>query len=254
MNGKKIFETYPFEYHDGNISDVTFIDNDMILSVTRCPMFIKSEEDKNSLFQRLKFKNASNFYLWNDDKNYQDESQWSEMWKRATKEEVRKELQNSWIDDAFFKDGMVVYDYAIRFSCEDIEILESRTNPEYFSNDSWKEQSLQVFFENQLEYRQEIKDVYEGCGDYCDGDEIEFMLLRDFDDTVSFLKSARKQIVALAIWVLEDIAYKLSKGQVQILIDIFKQKKIEFPDIADYCDADYDEEIAIAQSILDNKE
>ena len=25
---------------------------------------------------------------------------------------------------AFFKDGMVVYDYAIRFSCEDIEILE----------------------------------------------------------------------------------------------------------------------------------
>ena len=117
----------------------------------------------------------------------------------------------------------------------------------------WKEQSLQVFFEKQLEERQEIKDTSEGCGDYCDSDEIEFMLLRVFDDTVNFLKSARKQIVALAIWGLEDIAYKLSKEQVQILIDIFKQKKIEFPDIADYCDADYDEEIAIAEDIINGE-
>lgn len=139
MTGKHFFEIYNFQYHDGNISDVCFEDGDMILSVTRCPLELKSKEDANSLFQRLRFKNVSNFWLWNEEKNYTSGVSWEDMWIPSSIRDVGEAFRNDaayWIDDAFFDSGMVVYDYQMRFKCEDIEIVESRTNPEYFGTTS----------------------------------------------------------------------------------------------------------------------
>ena len=135
MTGKEFFEIYNFEYHDGNVSEVSFIDKDMLLTVIRCPTKLWSKEDENSLFMRLKFKNVSEFWLWNDNKKYASDTLWEDMWKQASIKDVIKEFDNGaccWIDDAFYNNEMIVYDYLMRFKCDDIEILESRTNPEYF--------------------------------------------------------------------------------------------------------------------------
>ncbi len=134
MKAEEFFQIYNFEYHDGNVSNVIFDADDMILTVIRCPITLKSKEDEDSLFQRLKFKNVSDIYLWNDDKIYTSSTLWEDMWKTASQKDVEDIFANgvhSWIDDAFYNNGMVVYDYLLRFKCADIEILESRTNPEY---------------------------------------------------------------------------------------------------------------------------
>lgn len=135
MKAEDLFKIYNFEYHDGNVSDVVFDADDMILTVIRCPMTLKSKEDEESLFQRLKFKNVSDIYLWKDDETYTSTTLWEDMWKTASKEDVEGIFVNgvhNWIDDAFYDNGMVVYDYLLRFRCDDVEVLETRTNPEYF--------------------------------------------------------------------------------------------------------------------------
>ena len=137
MTGKQFFEVYNFDYHDGNVSDVNFIDKDMVLTAIRCPIELDSKEDENSLYMRLKFKNVSDLWLWNDDENYTDDTLWEDMWKPASTKEVIDKFDNGaccWIDGAFYDNEMVVYDYLLRFKCDDIEILESRTSPEYFGN------------------------------------------------------------------------------------------------------------------------
>lgn len=109
----------------------------MLLTVTRCPMILRSKEDENSLFMRLKFKNVFDFWLWNDYKNYTSDTSWEDMWNQASILDVVKKFDNGacrWIDDAFYDNGMIVYDYALRFKCDDIEIIESRTNSEYFGS------------------------------------------------------------------------------------------------------------------------
>ncbi len=134
MTGEKFFEIYNFEYHDGRVFDFHFENNNMFLTVVRCPTSIKSKNDENSLFQRLKFKNVSDIWLWNEEKDYSLDTPWEDMWKPSSVEEVEKEFKNGsncWIDDAFFENGRIVYSYLLRFKCDDIEILESRTNPEY---------------------------------------------------------------------------------------------------------------------------
>ena len=135
MTGKHFFEIYNFDYHDGDVSDVSFIYNDMLLTVNRCPMKLVSKEDENSLFMRLKFKNVSELWLWDDDKNYTADVLWEDMWKQASIKDVINEFDNGaccWIDAAFYENEMVVFDYLLRFQCDDVEILEARTNPEYF--------------------------------------------------------------------------------------------------------------------------
>ena len=135
MNGKEYFEKYNFEYHDGSVFDICFEGADMLLSVVRCPMRLRSKEDENSLFQRLKFNNATEFWLWDHNKTLSGKITWDEMWKSATADDICRECSDGracWIDDAFFENGMVVYDCMMRFKCDGIEILESRTNPEYF--------------------------------------------------------------------------------------------------------------------------
>ncbi len=136
MDGNQFFETYNFVYHDGTVSNVRFEGDDMVLTVIRCPMKLESKEDENSLYQRLRFKNVTDFWLWNEDKKFSDSTEWESMWKPVSKneiEEIYKEDVYCWIQDAFFDNGRVVYDYLMRFACDDIEILESRTNPDYFS-------------------------------------------------------------------------------------------------------------------------
>lgn len=137
MTGEKFFETYNFIYHDGTVSDVVFENSDMLLTVVRCPICLQSKEDENSLFQRLRFRNVSDIWLWNDDKDYKDDVLYEDMWVAASISDVKGRFDNGaccWIDDAFFEDGRFVYDYLIRFKCDDVEILESKTNPEYFGS------------------------------------------------------------------------------------------------------------------------
>ena len=137
MTGEQFFEKFPFQYHDGTVSNVRVLGNDLVLSITRCPFSLQSEEDKNSLFQRLRFKNVTDIWLLDDKKMHISDLPWEDRWKSATLAEVVDTLNdegNYWINDALMDDGMFLFDFLLRFRFDDIEILASRTNPEYFSH------------------------------------------------------------------------------------------------------------------------
>ena len=138
MTGEQFFEKFPFEYHDGTVSDVRASGNDLVLSVTRCPISLRSEEDKNSLFQRLKFKNVTDIWLIDDEKKRISTLTWEEMWKSVTLTDVVNILNDDgdyWMNDALMDNGMFIFDFLLRFRFDDIEILETRTNPEYFAQE-----------------------------------------------------------------------------------------------------------------------
>lgn len=121
---------------------------------------------------------------------------------------------------------------------------------------SWKEQPIKEFFEKTIKHRK-VCDEADGeypTGEYCDEEDIEYILLRNFDETVEFLTHATMEETACAIVALENLIIELPKDKGQILVDIFKNKLVEFPDIVDNCIYVYLEELEIAQNIIDGKD
>lgn len=76
---------------------------------------------------------------------------------------------------------------------------------------------------------------------------------KDFDETVNLLKNANKEEIAVAIETLDDLVVFFSKEESKQIIEIFKQKLQEFPDVGDVCEFDYLDQIQEAESILQDK-
>lgn len=117
---------------------------------------------------------------------------------------------------------------------------------------NWKTLNIKEYFQNTLAARKRSDDSCPGA-DYCDWEDNLFMLLRNYDETVEFLKSATIQEIGCAVDVLEDMAQELPKEKAQVVLDIFKQKLEEFPNVQDYAVTEYVLELRIAQEIIDDK-
>ncbi len=77
------------------------------------------------------------------------------------------------------------------------------------------------------------------------------MLSKNYMETKVLLENATKEEIGVAIDALDDLVHFFEKEQARVLVAIFKQKLIDFPDIQDYCDCDYMEEIELAESYLE---
>ena len=81
--------------------------------------------------------------------------------------------------------------------------------------------------------------------------DIVRVLSKNYIETKVLLENATKEEIGVAIDALEDLVRFFCKEQAQELVSIFKQKVIVFPDIQEYCDCDYIEQIEMAESYLE---
>lgn len=77
------------------------------------------------------------------------------------------------------------------------------------------------------------------------------VLSKNYAETKALLENASKEEIGVAIDALENLVRTFEKNQALELIAIFKQKAIEFPDVQQYCDCDYMEQIEEAVSFLE---
>ena len=130
MTFEKYCKLFPYSFHDGGADHAKYQDGNLELIVTRCPGEPKNEDDNNSRYLRLTFTNVTDFWIWNDDKLCLNNDMWEEMWISVDDNEILSTLAEflpHYIGESDFIDGRVVYDECIRFKCDDIIILESRT-------------------------------------------------------------------------------------------------------------------------------
>ena len=129
MTFEKYCKLFPYSFHDGGVESAKYQDGNLELEVTRCPGKPKNEEDENSRYLKLVFTNVADFWIWNDDKTCLNGDMWEEMWISVDANEILGTLSSflpHYIWESDFIDGRVVYDECLRFTCDDIIILESR--------------------------------------------------------------------------------------------------------------------------------
>lgn len=109
-------------------------------------------------------------------------------------------------------------------------------------------------FEYLLQTRKIAKQdsTYPTCAGF-DIRDIALILKKDFNETVSLLKNANKEEIAVAVETLDDLVVFFTKEESKRLIEIFKQKLQESPDVDDVCEFDYLEQIQEAENILQDK-
>ena len=121
---------------------------------------------------------------------------------------------------------------------------------------NWKAMNIKDYFQDRIEsrkisYENDLKTIgfiYGCCG--LEYDDNLYILMRNFDETVEFLTNATAEEIACAVEVLEGLAINLPKEKAQIILDIFKNKLIEFPFIDDICEVEYSLELQIAQDTI----
>lgn len=110
----------------------------------------------------------------------------------------------------------------------------------------------------QFEYLLQTRKIAKQDSTYpiCTGFDISAIALtlkKDFNETVSLLKNANKEEIAVAVETLDDLVVFFSKEESKKIIEIFKQKLQEFPDVDDVCEFDYLDQIQEAENILQDK-
>ena len=130
MTFEEYCKLFPYSFHDGGANHAKYQNGNLELVIMRCPGEPKNEDDNNSRYLRLMFTNVTDFWIWNDDKLCLNNDMWEEMWISVDDNEILSTLAKflpHYIGESDFIDGRVVYDECIRFKCDNIIILESRT-------------------------------------------------------------------------------------------------------------------------------
>ena len=81
-------------------------------------------------------------------------------------------------------------------------------------------------------------------------EEIANLLSQNFNETINFLSSATNVEIGCAIDGLVCLVKRLDRQQSKTIIEIFKQKKKQFPNIDLFTSRDYDKEIALAENYV----
>ena len=129
MTSEKYFALFPYSFHDGCADHAKYQDGNLELVIMRCPGYPKNDEDKNSRYLKLMFTNVTDFWIWDEDKEFLSDEHWEEMWISVDNNEIISTLSDflpNYIGESDFIDGRVVFDECIRFRCDDITVLESR--------------------------------------------------------------------------------------------------------------------------------
>ena len=113
----------------------------------------------------------------------------------------------------------------------------------------WKNRSIKE------QYREEMlqRSLSEPLTRFLDFETNAFILLKNYDETIEFLKNSTIEEIAWACEVLDEMAWGFSVDQVEKILNVFKDKLIEFPNVDDYCEVEYSLELNIAQGILEER-
>ena len=83
-----------------------------------------------------------------------------------------------------------------------------------------------------------------------DEKEIVNLLLKDYNETIYFLNSATNIEIACVIDGLKLLVKSLNKNQAQQVIEIFKKKRQQFPNIQNFTSTNFDKEIMLAEQYI----
>ena len=111
---------------------------------------------------------------------------------------------------------------------------------------SWKDRSIKEQYAKEMLQRSnsEIQNRF------LDFETNSYILLKNFDNTLEFLKNATIEEIAWACEVLDEMAWKFPIDKAELIINVFKDKLIEFPNVDDYCEVEYALELTTAQEIV----
>ena len=113
---------------------------------------------------------------------------------------------------------------------------------------NWQTVEIKKHFEKILLARSRApKEIGLDGGDY---DCNLFILLRNFDETADFLNNSTIEEIGCAIECLEELVQKFSIDQAKKILGIFEKKLIEYPNVQDFCDFVYTEELQLAKNII----
>ena len=94
----------------------------------------------------------------------------------------------------------------------------------------WKKRSIKEHFNVEMKQRSRS----ERRTMFIDYESNEYILLRNADETIEFLKNATLKEIAWAFEVLVEMAQKLPIEKAETILNIFKDKLVSYPNLEDY--------------------
>ena len=114
---------------------------------------------------------------------------------------------------------------------------------------NWKDISIKEQFKHEMLQRSRS----EPHARFLDFEKNAYILLKNYDATVDFLKKSTVEEIAWACEVLDEMAWGFPVDKAEIILNIFKDKLNEFPNIDDFCEVEYRLELNIAQDIIEER-
>lgn len=111
---------------------------------------------------------------------------------------------------------------------------------------------IQDFFDEVIRVRDTMGFPNIDTDYYCD-DDILYILMRDFDETIEFLSHASLLELGCAYEVLDDMIDMLPYDKAKTLISLLEKKIEEHPNMDDYTTVEISLVMEVSQNILKNK-
>lgn len=115
---------------------------------------------------------------------------------------------------------------------------------------NWKIMPIQDFFDEVIQVRDTMgfPDLEYPCND-----EIVYILMRDFDETIEFLSHANLLELGCAYEALNDMSHMLPCDKLKTLIELLEKKYEEHPDMDEYTVVETSLELRMAKDILEER-
>ncbi len=111
----------------------------------------------------------------------------------------------------------------------------------------WKKVEIKAYFQEILKARSRSPEGLDGT----DWERNTYVLLRNFEETVDFLKNASIEETGCAIDSINRLMEELPIEKAEIILQIFKDKLVEYPNVDDYSEIEYVLELKEAEETIE---
>lgn len=113
----------------------------------------------------------------------------------------------------------------------------------------WKDRSVKEQYKEEMLQRSRSEPRVR----FLDFETNAYILLKNYEDTVEFLKNSTVEEIAWACEVLDEMVWGFPVDKAEIILNIFNDKLKEFPNVEDYCEVEYCLELNIAKDIINER-
>lgn len=125
MTREKLLSVLPDEYHDGSLIDASYKNNQLYVYCYRCPPNPDGTDNQETRNIIIRFDNVTELEVYGVE-DEEDEDADEDFFPYKEGDFVKKEgywgLREIYYLD--FEDGKVVFQWSLRFRCDDVEVLE----------------------------------------------------------------------------------------------------------------------------------